>query len=98
MPPDHPLNRLDVVIVERIIDIDRPWIDPTRELPVLVQHGTSDPMIPVDRGRETRDRLIRMGVDLSYREYEMQHELRPESLRDLVTWLDDKVFQPIMLA
>ncbi len=66
--------------------------------PVLVQHGTSDPMIPVDRGRETRDRLIRMGVDLSYREYEMQHELRPESLRDLVTWLDDKVLQPIMLA
>jgi predicted esterase len=39
-----------------------------------------------------------MGVDLSYREYEMQHELRPESLRDLVSWLQDKVFQPIMLA
>jgi phospholipase/carboxylesterase len=66
--------------------------------PVLVQHGTSDPMIPVERGRETRQRLTQMGVDLSYREYEMQHELRPESLRDLVSWLDDKVFQPIMLA
>ena len=66
--------------------------------PVLVQHGTSDPMIPVERGRETRQRLTGMGVDLSYREYEMQHELRPESLRDLVSWLDDKVFQPIMLA
>ena len=66
--------------------------------PVLVQHGTEDPMIPVDRGRETRQRLTQMGVDLSYREYEMQHELRPESLRDLVAWLQDKVFQPIMLA
>lgn len=66
--------------------------------PVLVQHGTADPMIPVDRGRETRGRLTRMGVDLSYREYEMQHELRPESLRDLVAWLDEKVFQPVLLA
>jgi phospholipase/carboxylesterase len=66
--------------------------------PVLVQHGTADPMIPVERGRETRQRLIQMGVNLSYREYEMQHEIRPESLRDLVTWLDEKVFQPILLA
>jgi phospholipase/carboxylesterase len=68
------------------------------QLPVLVQHGTSDPMIPIERGQETRQRLTQMGVDLSYREYEMQHEVRPESLRDLVTWLEDKVFQPIMLA
>jgi phospholipase/carboxylesterase len=66
--------------------------------PVLVQHGTSDPMIPVDRGRETRDRLTRMGVDLRYREYEMQHEVGAESLRDLVTWLEEKALQPIMLA
>ena len=66
--------------------------------PVLVQHGTADPMIPVERGRETRQRLGRMGVDLSYREYDMQHEIRPEALRDLITWLEEKVFQPILLA
>ena len=59
-------------------------------LPVLVQHGSADPMIPIDRGRETRDRLTRMGVDLRYREYEMQHELATDSLRDLVAWLDEK--------
>jgi phospholipase/carboxylesterase len=66
--------------------------------PVLVQHGTRDPMIPVERGRDTRQRLAQMGVDLSYREYEMQHEIRPESLRDLVAWLEDKVFRRIVLA
>jgi phospholipase/carboxylesterase len=75
-----------------------PESEALEHFPVLVQHGTRDPMIPVERGRETRERLTRMGVDLSYREYEMQHELRPESLRDLVAWLQDKVFQPIMLA
>ena len=68
------------------------------QLPVLVQHGTADPMIPIDRGRETRERLTQMGVDLSYREYEMQHEVGRDSLRDLVTWLSDKVFEPIKLA
>jgi phospholipase/carboxylesterase len=66
--------------------------------PVLVQHGTEDPMIQVDRARETRERLLRMEVDLHYHEYEMQHEVRPESLRDLVGWLDEKVLQPILVA
>jgi phospholipase/carboxylesterase len=75
-----------------------PESEALENFPVLVQHGTEDPMIPVDRGRETRQRLTQMGVDLSYREYAMQHELRPESLRDLVAWLSDKVLQPIMLA
>lgn len=75
-----------------------PLSEALQGLPVMVQHGRSDPMISVDRGRETRDRLTRMGVDLSYREYEMQHEVGPESLRDLVGWLEEKVFQRIMLA
>jgi len=66
--------------------------------PVLVQHGTQDEMIGVERGRESRELLLARGVNLSYREYEMGHEIRPEALRDLVTWLDDKVFSPIQLA
>lgn len=66
-------------------------------LPVLVQHGTSDPMIPVDRARESRDALRGLGVSLAYSEYEMGHEIRPEALRDLLTWLEDKVLQPVKL-
>lgn len=67
-------------------------------LPVLVQHGSEDPMIPVDRARESRDALRRFGVGLAYHEYEMGHEIRPEALRDLLSWLEDKVFQPIRLV
>jgi phospholipase/carboxylesterase len=67
-------------------------------LPTFVAHGTEDPMIPVERGRESRARLLALGVALSYREYAMGHEIRPETLRDLVTWLDEKALQPIRLA
>lgn len=66
-------------------------------LPVLVQHGTGDPMIPVDRARESRDALRALGVSLAYSEYEMGHEIRPEALRDLLTWLEDKVLQPVKI-
>ena len=74
-----------------------PRNDPLTHFPVLVQHGTRDPMIPIERGRETRQHLQELEVDLSYREYEMQHEISRDSLRDLVTWLNDKVLQPIKL-
>jgi phospholipase/carboxylesterase len=72
--------------------------DALSRFPVLVQHGTRDPMIPIERGRETRTHLQQLGVALSYREYEMQHEICPDSLRHLIQWLDDEVLEPIKLA
>ena len=67
-------------------------------LPVFVTHGTQDQMIPVARAQESRAHLEGMGALLTYREHEMEHEVRPEALRDLVGWLDQKVLHPIQLA
>lgn len=66
--------------------------------PVLVVHGTRDPMIPVARAQESRDALLPYGVGLSYREFEMGHEVGPDALRALVEWLEDKVLNLIQLA
>ncbi len=67
------------------------------QLPTWVAHGTQDPMIPVQRGQESRDLLVELGVPTTYREYEMGHEVRPEALRDLIEWLDRQL-SPIQLA
>ena len=75
-----------------------PASDALRDLPVLVIHGSRDPMIPVARAHESRDRLLRLGVPVTFREYPMEHEIRPEALRDLVAWLEEKVVSPILLA
>jgi phospholipase/carboxylesterase len=69
-----------------------------QSLPVLVVHGTEDPMVPVDRARESRQQLTRLGVALTYREYPMAHEISVEALRDIVTWLDEKALNPIQLV
>ena len=60
-----------------------------RSLPTLVQHGTQDPMIEVDRARNSVETLRQMGVPLAFREYEMGHEIRPRSLSELSTWLEE---------
>lgn len=66
--------------------------------PVLVMHGTQDPMIGVERAHESRDALLPFGVSVTYREYEMGHEISPDALRALVQWLEEKVFGLIQLA
>jgi phospholipase/carboxylesterase len=61
-------------------------------MPVLVVHGTNDSMVPVERARESREALRPYGVTLTYREFDMAHEIRPEALRVIARWLDDKAF------
>ena len=66
-------------------------------LPTLVQHGTDDPMIQVDRARASVERLRELRVPLTYREYDMGHEITPRSLGDLSAWLEENVLSPFIL-
>ena len=61
------------------------------DLPLLVQHGTNDPLVEIDRGRNSRDRLQAMRMSLDYREYPMQHEIGRDSMHDLSVWLTDRL-------
>lgn len=58
------------------------------DFPVLMIHGTQDMMIPVDRARESRERLRPYGVRLQYREFDMGHEIRPQGLQLIQDWLE----------
>lgn len=58
------------------------------ELPeILLQHGSNDPVVTIDRGHHTRDVLAKHGIDHIYREYPMQHEINMASISDLRDWL-----------
>ena len=80
------------------IDAAIPTQDEHKNFPALVVHGTQDPMIPVERAQESRQRLLARGMNVHYRELEMQHEVSPDALRELVLWLEERVFQLIKLA
>ena len=52
-------------------------------LPVAIGHGTHDPVISVEFGRDARDRLTEAGADVTYRESPMPHTIDPAFLREL---------------
>jgi phospholipase/carboxylesterase len=68
------------------------------QLPVLVQHGTRDPLIDIGRGRESVEQLRRLGASVLYREYEMQHEINAAGLRDLNGFLQEKLISRLWTA
>jgi phospholipase/carboxylesterase len=55
--------------------------------PVFVSHGAYDEVIPVELGRESARALKAAGADVAYHEYQMGHEVREETLRDLSIWI-----------
>jgi len=65
-------------------------LDPTdglRRLPVLVTHGTSDPILPISQARHMRDFLTAAGAEVEFHEYSMGHEVNPDCLGYLQKWL-----------
>src|SRR5215213_3969576 len=56
-------------------------------LPVAIGHGTHDPVISVEFGKDARDRLVDAGADVLYRESPMPHTIDPGFLRELPRWL-----------
>ncbi len=55
--------------------------------PVLVQHGTQDPMVPAARSRDLVEALRGAGVPTVYAEYPMAHQVALESMADARDWL-----------
>ena len=65
-------------------------LDRAAGLPVAIGHGTHDPVISVDFGRDARDRLTAAGAEVTYRESPMPHTIDPGFLRELQqTWLPE---------
>ena len=56
-------------------------------LPVAIGHGTNDPVISVEFGRDARERLVNAGADVLYRESPMAHTIDPRFLAELPAWL-----------
>ncbi|MDQ4082710.1 MAG: hypothetical protein M3123_07465, partial [Actinomycetota bacterium] len=57
-------------------------LDPSSRagLAVSITHGTLDPIIGVEWGRDARDRLTAAGLQVSYREDPVAHTIAPGAL------------------
>jgi phospholipase/carboxylesterase len=66
------------------------------QLPTLVQHGRADEMIEVSKARSSIEHLRTFKMPLTYREYDCAHEITVDAIRDISTFLSEKVLEPVV--
>ena len=63
--------------------------DANLAIPILMAHGTADPMIPIMRAAISRDNLIRLGYDVRWFDYPMAHQVCYEELEEISAFFQE---------
>ncbi len=62
--------------------------DLATDVPVIIQHGTHDPLVPAKRSRDLARTLAAAGVPVVFGEYPMEHQVALESIEVARKWAD----------
>ena len=60
-------------------------------LPILVCHGTQDPMVPEAHGEASYRRLLEMGYAAEYQTYPVQHGVDLQEIEDIGAWIAERI-------
>jgi len=83
----HPAGVLAMsALLPEVDGLEYDW-EAAASIPALVQHGTDDPMIPIERGRALAQMLESHGAPVTFRDYPMAHQVALESVGDAHEWL-----------
>lgn len=59
----------------------------SRDIPVFMAHGTFDPMLPLQWGQLSAQKLEETGFTVEWHDYPMAHAVCPDEIRDIREWL-----------
>lgn len=83
-----------VMLSGRILPEARPTFAPAQQLQtanVFVAHGVHDAKLGIHHGRASQQLLTDLSVNLTYREYDMGHDITPTELADVNAWLIERL-------
>lgn len=56
-------------------------------IPIEIQHGTYDPVVPESLGQNAAHHLTQEGYSVNYRTYPIEHGVCPQQIEDISEWL-----------
>jgi phospholipase/carboxylesterase len=65
-----------------------------RATPILMAHGTEDPIVPLKLAQSSCKRLLELGYVVEWHEYEMPHSVCPEEIDAIGAWLTGVIRDP----
>lgn len=67
-------------------------------IPILMAHGTQDPMIPLSLALASRAKMEARGYKVDWHEYPMPHSVCMEEIEDIGVWIQARFKSRILLA
>ena len=71
------------LIESKKFDIEKNKIENTR---LFISHGNFDSIIHIDDGRHMKNKLEELGLSVTYKEYNIAHEISDQVIKDLSDW------------
>ena len=71
--------------LEELLDAERSAAN--RQIPIMLAHGTQDPVVPLQLAEQSRERLQQAGYHVDWHTYSMPHAVYPEEVVDVRRWL-----------
>lgn len=62
-----------------------------RNTPIRMDHGDSDPVVPLALARQSLEALRQLGFSVEFNLYSMPHSLCPEQVESLYNWLRERI-------
>ncbi|HEX7642639.1 MAG TPA: alpha/beta hydrolase-fold protein [Burkholderiaceae bacterium] len=59
----------------------------SKDTPIFMVHGRGDPVIPIQYSVQSRDFLAKLGYQIEWHDYNMQHAVCPEEIGHIGAWL-----------
>jgi len=56
-------------------------------IPIMQAHGQQDPVVPMTWALQSRDALLELGYNITWKTYPMPHTLCPDEIVDIREWL-----------
>ena len=59
-----------------------------KDMPILIEHGTHDPVVPVILGEQAKQLLSEKGYNVAYHTYPMAHQVCMPQIQNIGKWLN----------
>ena len=62
--------------------------DANKDMPILIEHGTHDPVVPAILGEQAKQLLSEKGYNVAYHTYPMAHQVCMPQIQNIGKWLN----------
>jgi len=66
--------------------------DAGKKTPIFMAHGKRDGVVRYDWGEKSKDILVGMGLDVTWKAYDdLEHSAAPAEINDMEQWMDQRL-------